>query len=118
MLGCDHDNVTFLHYVEHIIDIPDKRVARFKVPVDEHGIRVWREMEEFDTSGAGAHANWPGRFFARLVDTYLAQTGNSGGLVGDARAFVLSAGGLRDFSSAVMKAIAADAGAATTLLQA
>ena len=118
LLGCDHDNVTFLHYVEHIIDIPDKRVARFKVPVDEHGIRVWREMEEFDTSEAGAHANWPGRFFARLVDTYLAQTGNSGGLVGDARAFVLSAGGLRDFSSAVMKAIAADAGAATTLLQA
>ena len=30
LLGCDHDNVTFLHYVEHIVDIPDKRVARLK----------------------------------------------------------------------------------------
>ena len=50
--------VTFLHYVEHIADFPDKRVARFQVPVEEHGQRVWREMEEFDTS-EGAHANWP-----------------------------------------------------------
>src|SRR6266545_1512373 len=29
LLGCDHDTVTFLHYAEHIADIPDKRVARF-----------------------------------------------------------------------------------------
>ena len=33
LLGCDHDTVTFLHYVEHIADIPGKRVARFKVPM-------------------------------------------------------------------------------------
>jgi aminoglycoside 3-N-acetyltransferase len=118
LLGCDHDNVTFLHYVEHIIDIPDKRVARFKVPVDQHGARVWREMEEFDTSGAGVHANWPEHFFARLVDTYLAQTGNSGGPVGAARAFLLSSRGLRDFSLPVMQALAADAGAASKLLSA
>ena len=44
---------------------------RFKVPVNEDGRRVWREMEEFDTS-IGVHANWPERFFARLVDTYCA----------------------------------------------
>ena len=118
LLGCDHENVTFLHYVEHIIDIPDKRVARFKVPVDEHGVRVWRDMEEFDTSGAGVHSNWPDRFFARLVDTYLAQTGNSGGVVGDAAAFVLSSRGLRDFSLLVMQAVAADADAASRLLSA
>src|SRR5688572_12520177 len=41
LLGCDHDNVTFLHYVEHIVDIAGKRVARFKVPVEEQGVRVW-----------------------------------------------------------------------------
>lgn len=116
LLGCDHDHVTFLHHVEHIVDIPGKRVARFKVPVDEHGMRTWREMEEFDTSGAGVHANWPDRFFARLVDTYLMRTRNSGGPVGDARAFILSACGLRDFSLPVMHAVAADAGAVSTLL--
>ena len=46
LLGCDHDNVTFLHYAEHIVDIPDKIIARFKVPVLEHSERVWREMAE------------------------------------------------------------------------
>lgn len=43
LLGSDHDTVTFLHYVEHIADIPHKRVTR-------------------------VHANWPDRFFAKLVD--------------------------------------------------
>jgi aminoglycoside 3-N-acetyltransferase len=116
LLGCDHDNVTFLHYAEHIVDIPDKRVAKFKVPIDENGARVWREMEEFDSSGAGAHPNWPDRFFGRLVDTYLRQSGNSGDRVGDARAFLLDSRGLLEFALQAMTAIAADARAATTML--
>jgi len=118
LLGCDHDNVTFLHYAEHIVDITAKRVAKFKVPVEENGTRVWREMEEFDSSGAGAHANWPERFFARLVDTYLRQTGNSGDQVGYARAFLLDSRGLLAFSLEVMKALATDARTAMTLLDA
>jgi aminoglycoside 3-N-acetyltransferase len=115
LLGCDHDNVTFLHYAEHIVHIPDKRVARFKVPVLENGSRVWRDMEEFDTS-EGAHANWPDRFFARIVDTFLARTKNSGALVGKARSFLLDARELLEFSLPVMKAVAADPAAAATLL--
>jgi aminoglycoside 3-N-acetyltransferase len=47
LLGCDHDNVTFLHYAEHVLDVPDKRVVKFKVPFDDGGTRVWREAEEF-----------------------------------------------------------------------
>ncbi len=94
LLGSDHDAVTFLHYAEHIVDIPNKRVAKYKVPVDEHGTRVWREMEEFDTSDVGAHPNWPPRFFAQLVDGYLARTGNDGARVGDAQSFLLDARGL------------------------
>ena len=46
LLGSDHDAVTFLHYAEHIVDIPGKRVARYQVPVMENGCRVWRAMEE------------------------------------------------------------------------
>ena len=116
LLGCDHDNVTFLHYAEHIVDIPDKRVARFQVPVAENGTRVWREMEEFDTSDLGAHANWPDRFFGRLVDTYLVHSNNRGGYVGDAQCFVVDARGLLPFALSVMKAIAADPRAAESLL--
>lgn len=93
LLGSDHDQVTFLHYAEHIVDIPDKIVARFMVPVDEHGTRVWRPMEEFD-SAERAHASWPDRFFAQIVDAYLDRTGNTGALVGQARSFLIDARGL------------------------
>jgi aminoglycoside 3-N-acetyltransferase len=118
LIGCDHDTVTFLHYAEHIADIPDKHVARFKVPVVENGERVWREMEEFDTSSRGAHANWPDRFFARLVDTYCANSGNRGGTVGDARSFLIDARRLLAFSLQMMTAVARDPAAAEMLVSA
>ena len=116
LLGCDHDNVTFLHYAEHIVDIPGKRVVTFMVPVAENGTRAWREMKEFDTS-EGAHANWPDRFFSRLVDTHLARSNNPGGQVGHARSFLLDARELLDFALPVMNAVAADPRAADSLLQ-
>jgi aminoglycoside 3-N-acetyltransferase len=106
LLGCDHDNVTFLHYAEHIVDIPGKRVARYKVPIEANGRRVWRDMEEFDTSDLGAHSSWPGRFFARIVDEYLARTGNPGGRVGDAEAFLIDARGLLESALGAMRAAA------------
>ena len=108
MLGSDHDTVTFLHYAEHIADIPEKIVAQFKVPIEENGVRVWRAMEEFDTADAGAHPNWPPRFFARIVDAYLDQTTNRGASVGDAQSFLLDARGLLAFALTVMTEIAAD----------
>lgn len=108
LLGSDHDAVTFLHYVEHIVDIPGKRVARYQVPVMENGCRVWRAMEEFDTSGDGAHANWPDRFFAKIVDSLLVKTENNGALVGNAMTHILSARELLDFALPVMEAVAAD----------
>jgi aminoglycoside 3-N-acetyltransferase len=116
LLGCDHDTVTFLHYVEHIADIPGKRVAKYKVPVADNGRRVWRDMEEYDSSDAGAHPNWPARFFALLVDAYLARTRNRGGYVGNAECVLLDSRGLLVFASSVMEAVAADPRAAKDLL--
>jgi aminoglycoside 3-N-acetyltransferase len=115
LIGCDHDTVTFLHYAEHVVEIPDKRVARFKVPVDEDGQSIWRDMEEYDTSDRGAHPNWPDRFFARLVDTYLERTANAGARVGDALCFVLDSRALLDFTLDAMRAVAADSRAAEGL---
>ena len=112
LVGADHDAVTFLHYVEHIADIPDKRIARFRVPVVENGVRVWRDMEEFDTSSAGAHPNWPDRFFATLVDGCLAATGNQGGRVGTAWCHLLRARDLLAFAQPVMERVARDPQAA------
>ena len=108
LLGSDHDTVTFLHYAEHILDVPGKRVVRFQVPVLEEGRRVWRAMEEFDSS-AGAHPSWPDRFFARIVDAHLADTANGGGRVGSAPTWLLSARALLAFALERMRATALDA---------
>lgn len=103
LLGADHDNVTFLHYVEHVADIPGRRIARFRVPVVEGGHRVWRDMAEFDTSSAGVHPNWPRRFFATIIDNYLSASGNGGGRVGDATSHLISAAGLLAFAQPIME---------------
>jgi aminoglycoside 3-N-acetyltransferase len=115
LIGSDHDAVTFLHYAEHIANIPDKRVARFKVPVSENGTRVWREAEEFDTSGDGVHPNWPDRFFAKIVDGYLGASANHGGHVGDAQCYLFRARGLLDFALPLMEDAAAGRNAARGL---
>jgi aminoglycoside 3-N-acetyltransferase len=116
MLGADHDAVTFLHYAEHVVDIPGKRVARFQVPVLEQGARVWRWMEEVDTSDGGAHPHWPDRFFARIVDAHLRQTSNHGGCVGDAQSHLIRARDLFDFAVPIMARLARDARAVDELL--
>ncbi len=98
LLGSDHDEVTFLHHVEHTADFPDKRIARYLVPYQADSGRVWREVQEVNSGGDGAHAKWPDRFFAQIVDGYLAKEGNRGSRVGDATAFLISAQGLYDFA--------------------
>jgi aminoglycoside 3-N-acetyltransferase len=116
LLGCDHDTVTFLHYAEHVADIPAKRVARYRVPVMEDGRRVWRAMEEFDT-GNSVHAHWPDRFFAKIVDSFLAKTGNNGTVVGNAATYMLRARELFNFALPIMKAVAEDIAAAQPLTE-
>jgi len=106
LLGSDHDTVTLLHYVEHVADFPGKRIARFKVPVEEHGARIWRDMEEFDTSGKGVHPNWPEQFFAQLTDGYLAEAKHLGGRVGDAWSYLFPARELVAYAMPIMQATA------------
>ena len=116
LLGCDHDTVTFLHYAEHVADLPGKRVSRYQVPVLENGAHVWRWMEEVDTSETGAHPNWPDRFFARIVDAFLKATSNAGGRVGDARTHLIRARDLFDFACPIMELVARDARGADEVL--
>lgn len=106
LIGCDHDSVTFLHYAEHILDVPDLRIAHFEVPVLENGARVWKEMQEVDTGGSGAHPNWPDRFFAQIVNAYLSKTLNRGGRVGQAHCFLFDAKGLLELALREMRATA------------
>lgn len=109
LIGCDHDNVTFLHYAEHILDVPGLRIACFQVPWLENGERVWKAMKEVDTSGAGAHPNWPERFFAQIVNQHLAATHNRGGRVGHAHCFLIEARALLDLALREMRKVASRA---------
>ncbi len=106
LLGSDHDNVTFLHYAEHIVDVPDKRVVNAKVPVLENGNRVWRDFAEFDTS-SGAHSAFTGNFFAEIVDEFIGLSGAVPHTVGNAVSWLLPAGQLLDHALKVMKLRAA-----------
>src|SRR5215218_7348822 len=106
LLGSDHDAVTFLHYPEHVADLPGRTVTRYLVPVLERGDRVWRPMEEIDTNVA--HPNWPDRLFARMVDQHLRRTANRGGQVGDASSHLLSARALLDHALPIMRQLALD----------
>jgi aminoglycoside 3-N-acetyltransferase len=114
LLGSDPDAVTFLHYAEHVLDTPGKLVTRYRVPVRENGSRIFRDCEEFDTSER-AHPHWPDRFFGRIVDTYLDRTGNRGGRVGEARAYLIDSSGLLEFALGVMAAVARDPAAVRAL---
>jgi aminoglycoside 3-N-acetyltransferase len=103
LLGSDHDEVTFLHHVEHVVDFPDKKIARYRVPCEDGEGVVWREVEEVNTAGDGAHANWPDRFFAQIVDGYLKSTGNRGARVGNAVSYLIPARDLYSFAEPLMQ---------------
>lgn len=107
LLGSDHDEVTFLHHVEHTVDFADKIVTRYKVPCGHDGGIVWRDVLEVDSNKA--HANWPERFFARIVDGYLDSSGNGGGRVGNATAYLIDATAFYDFAAPIMQKTAASA---------
>lgn len=114
LLGSDHDAVTFLHYAEHVGDLPGRTVTRYLVPVLEGGDRVWRAMEEIDTNVA--HPNWPDRLFGRIIDSHLRRTGSRSRLVGDARCHLVSASALLDHALPIMQQLARDHRAADELL--
>jgi aminoglycoside 3-N-acetyltransferase len=106
LLASDHDTVTLMHYVEHVTDFPNKRIARFKVPVMRNGTREWISCSEVNSDGDGAHANWPDRFFALVVDDFVARFQGtpacSWGRVGDSEAILIAAPALVRHAAPIM----------------
>jgi len=52
-------NITLLHHAEHLANVPNKRIDRFRMPILQDGKRVWVEMEEYggcSSSTRHAHA--------------------------------------------------------------
>lgn len=110
LVGSDHDAVTFLHHAEHIVDVPDKRVVQYQVPVLDGGRRVWRWCSEVDTARP-AHAGWPEDLFRQIIDAHLAATGNDGGRIGAAPSHLIEASALlADALDTMTRLVAARAG--------
>ncbi len=100
LLGSDLDQVTLLHYAEHIAPISNKRIVRFKVPLKVDGVRTWVEMEEYDTS-VGIKS-WPERFFSRIVENYISECNVSSQQVGLAKSYLLDAENLVNYAVKIM----------------
>ena len=96
LLGSDLDQVTLLHYAEHISLIENKRIKKFKVPQLMNGERVWVDIEEYDTS-IGIR-EWPDRFFETILKRFIQQNNIIPRRVGCAESYLLDAKQLVEFA--------------------
>ncbi len=88
MLGAPLDTVTLLHYAEHLAQIPDKRIYRYRRLMPTADGPRWIEFEEFDT-GDPVNAALPENVFEQIVTSYLATGRGTSGAFGGATATLL-----------------------------
>ncbi len=86
LLGSDLDQVTLLHYAEHLAQLPNKRVVRSTFRLGG----VERTIEEFDTSD-GIVAGVPERLFATITTGFIATGQANTAVVGGALCRLLPA---------------------------
>lgn len=105
LLGSGYDEVTLLHFAEHIADFP-KRVARYQAPLLRDGKRVWVACEEFNSGDGGVHPSWPDEFFAEIVDDFIEHHEGTEfcrrGKVGNADSLLMSAPKLVEHAVPIM----------------
>ncbi len=100
-LGAPLHTLTLLHHAEHLANVPDKWIARYRMPMRVDGERVWMDFEEYDTS-LGI-VDWPDDYFETIVQAYLDAGHARTGLVGAAESRLFHAPHLRDFGIAWME---------------
>jgi aminoglycoside 3-N-acetyltransferase len=102
LLGTPFDSVTLLHHAECLADVPEKRVARYRMPILLDGRRRWVDVEEFDT--CDGIRDWDGGdYFAAIIEAYLETGHEKSGLVGTARSYLFEAQELVEFGLAWME---------------
>jgi aminoglycoside 3-N-acetyltransferase len=102
LLGDLFENITLLHHSEHLAAVPNKRVARYQMPVLQDGKRVWINLEEYDTSNG--IADWSEDYFAVIGELFLKNGLGKSGRVGHAPAHVYDARQLLAYGIAWMEA--------------
>lgn len=97
LLGSPLENVTLLHFAEHVARLPGKRVIRYREKLLRNGTTEWVEMVEFDTAEPVVDAA-PEDHFDRLMQAYLEQGTVSTGMVGGATTYLFEAEHLHRFA--------------------
>lgn len=97
MLGAPLNTVTLLHHAEHLAKIANKKIARYSMPIIENGQKIWKAVEEFETSEG--IVDWPGDedYFELIVRDFLASGQGKQGQVGAASSLLLDATALCNF---------------------
>ncbi len=96
MLGAPLDTITLLHHAEHLANIPDKRVVRYRRLMPGLNGPEWMDFEEFDT-GDPVHDSLPSNVFEIIAEEYLASGRGRRGTFGAAQAFLFDGPGLVKF---------------------
>jgi aminoglycoside 3-N-acetyltransferase len=104
LLGAPFNSVTILHYAENVARVPGKRVTRYQVPLLEAGKRVWKDVEEFDTTNG--IVDWEGEdYFGLITREFIQADGKDAASdwVGHAETHLLDARRLHRFGVAWME---------------
>jgi aminoglycoside 3-N-acetyltransferase len=104
LLGAPFNSVTLLHYAECVARVPGKRVTRYRVPLLEAGKRVWKDVEEFDTTNG--IVDWEGEDYFGIITREFVEENGTGAVshrVGHAETHLLDAGRLHRFGVAWME---------------
>ncbi len=98
MLGAPLDTITLLHYAEHLAQIPDKRIVRYRrlMPGPAGLGPQWVDFEEFDT-GDPVSERLPVNCFEQIAEAYLASGRGREARVGQGRAALFDGADLVEF---------------------
>lgn len=99
MLGAPLDTITLLHHAEHLADIPDKRIVRYRRLMTTADGPQWLDFEEFDTA-MPVSAQLPENVFEQIADAYLDSGRGARGIIGAAPSALLEGRELVDFAVA------------------
>jgi aminoglycoside 3-N-acetyltransferase len=96
MIGAPLDTITLLHHAEHLANIPEKRVRRYRRRMPSEDGPVWVDFEEFDTCDPVA-SYLPDNVFERIAQDHLAAGFGREGRIGRAVSYLFDAAELVRF---------------------
>ncbi|MBS1830131.1 MAG: aminoglycoside 3-N-acetyltransferase [Acidobacteria bacterium] len=107
MIGAPLDTITLLHYAEHMAQIPDKHVVRYRRLMPSVDGPQWITFEEYDTADP-VHSSLPENCFERIALDFIAARGAAHGPIGQAPSYLFEAAELVRFGTGWIEAAVRD----------